>query len=111
MTCNGLQIRVLDDSAYKWLREMLDCFNDGDMHKYDALCTQYASVLNQLPSMVQNERKLREKITILALTELIFKSAPLCCFPASSNQVPGSLEGHSLAHHASAQMETIAFLD
>jgi hypothetical protein len=68
-----LQIKVLDDSAYKWLHEMLNCFNDGDMHKYDRLCTQYASVLNKLPSMVKNERKLREKITILALTELIFK--------------------------------------
>lgn len=66
-------IKVLDDSAYKWLHEMLNCFNDGDMHKYDRLCTQYASVLNKLPSMVKNERKLREKITILALTELIFK--------------------------------------
>ena len=81
-----MQIRVLDDSAYKWLREMLDCFNDGDMHKYDALCTQYASVLNQLPSMVQNERKLREKITILALTELIFKSATSAALPPPQNK-------------------------
>ena len=52
---------------------MLNCFNDGDMHKYDQLCSEYASVLNALPSMVANERMLRQKITILALTELIFK--------------------------------------
>ena len=43
------------------------------MHEYDQLCSQYASVLNALPSMVANERMLRQKITILALTELIFK--------------------------------------
>ena len=68
-----VQIEVLQDSAYSWLLQMLNCFNDGDMHKYDQLCSEYASVLNALPSMVANERMLRQKITILALTELIFK--------------------------------------
>lgn len=68
-----LQIKVLDGTPYEWLHEMLECFNNGDMHKYDQLCSQYAEILNSLPAMVENERRLREKITILALTELIFK--------------------------------------
>ena len=69
----SLQIKVLDGTPYEWLHEMLECFNNGDMHKYDQLCNQYADVLNSLPAMVENERNLREKITILSLTELIFK--------------------------------------
>jgi 26S proteasome regulatory subunit N9 len=68
-----LQITVLDDSPYGWLHEMLECFNHGDMHRYDELCTKYASVLNAQPALVENERKLREKITILCLMETIFK--------------------------------------
>ena len=58
---------------------MLACFNRGDMHQYEQLCSQYADVLNDLPAMVENERNLREKITILCLTELIFKYVPACC--------------------------------
>lgn len=54
---------------------MLESFNNGDMHQYDKLCEAYASVLNSLPSMVANERMLRQKITILALTELVFRQA------------------------------------
>lgn len=71
--CLVLQIHVLDDSPYRWLHEMLDCFNHGDMHRYDELCSNYAAVLNAQPAMVENERKLREKITILCLMESIFK--------------------------------------
>lgn len=75
--CKGagmcLQITVLDESPYGWLHEMLECFNHGDMHRYDELCTKYASVLNAQPALVENERKLREKITILCLMETIFK--------------------------------------
>lgn len=68
-----LQIKVLDGTPYEWLAKLLECFNNGDMHSYDRLCAEYAEILNSLPAMVDNERKLREKITILALTELIFK--------------------------------------
>ena len=71
----SLQIKVLDGTPYEWLHEMLECFNNGDMHRYDQLCNQYADVLNSLPAMVESERNLREKITILSLTELIFKYA------------------------------------
>jgi hypothetical protein len=53
---------VLDDSPYKWLHEMLEVFNHGDLHAYDALCTKYASVLNAQPALVEHERRLREKV-------------------------------------------------
>jgi 26S proteasome regulatory subunit N9 len=41
---------------------MLDVFNTGDLHGYDALCAKYASVLNAQPALVEHERRLREKV-------------------------------------------------
>jgi hypothetical protein len=54
--------QVLDSSPYKWLHEMLECFNHGDLHQYDALCSKHAAVLNAQPALVENERRLREKV-------------------------------------------------
>jgi len=65
-------IVVLEGTPYAWLRAFLDCFNAGDLHKYDELCTTHSSVLNAQPALVENERFLREKITIMSLLELIF---------------------------------------
>lgn len=41
---------------------MLECFNHGDLHVYDALCNKHAAVLNAQPALVENERRLREKV-------------------------------------------------
>lgn len=46
-------------------------FNAGDLAGYDALCVKHAAVLNAQPGLVAAERALREKITILALTEVV----------------------------------------
>ena len=71
-----LQVTVLDGSPFAWLHEMLKVFNAGDLHAYDALCDAHAAALNSQPELVAHERQLREKITILCLTELIFTCAP-----------------------------------
>uniref|UniRef100_A0A061RB77 26S proteasome regulatory subunit N9 n=1 Tax=Tetraselmis sp. GSL018 TaxID=582737 RepID=A0A061RB77_9CHLO len=65
-------VKSLDGTPFQWLQEFLECFNGGDLHKYDELCSTYASVLNAQPALVENERFLREKITIMSLLELIF---------------------------------------
>jgi len=59
-------------SSYGWLHALLVAFNKGDLDQYDALCTTHAVALNAQPALVQNERRLREKITILCLMEIIF---------------------------------------
>ena len=64
---------MLDTSDFRWLYEVLLAFEHGDLHKYDELCTTYAAQLNAQPALVQNERQLREKITILCLMELVFR--------------------------------------
>ena len=66
---------MLDGTPFAWLHEMLEVFNAGDLHAYDALCEKYADELNGQPALVEHERALREKITILCLTELIFGCA------------------------------------
>lgn len=42
------------------------------VHRYDALCQKHASVLNAQPALVEAHVKLREKITLLSLLQLIF---------------------------------------
>jgi hypothetical protein len=58
----AVSVQVLDSSPYKWLHELLECFNHGDLHQYDALCAKHAAVLNAQPALVENERRLREKV-------------------------------------------------
>lgn len=48
----------------------------GDIHRYDQLCTKHASLLNAQPALVAHERRLREKITILCLMELVGSLPP-----------------------------------
>ena len=65
-------LAALHGSAYEWLAELLGAFNAGDLAAYDALCVKHAAVLNAQPALVAAERSLREKITIIALTEIVF---------------------------------------
>jgi hypothetical protein len=48
----------------------------GDIHRYDELCARHAARLNSQPALVEHERRLREKITILCLMELISSLPP-----------------------------------
>jgi len=66
-------LKSLEGTGFAWLHEFLQAFNNGDLHQYDQLCVQHAAALNAQPAMVEHERKLREKITILCLMELIFR--------------------------------------
>ena len=65
-------LSALSGSGYEWLAELLGAFNAGDLAAYDALCVKHAAVLNAQPALVAAERSLREKITIVALTEIVF---------------------------------------
>jgi len=60
-------------SEFGWLLDMVQVFNDGDLNAYDLLCERYAEQLNGQPALVAHERKLREKITILAFLRIVFE--------------------------------------
>lgn len=64
-------VAVLDSSPFAWLHELLGAFNAGDFGKYDALCATHSAQLNAQPALVANERKLREKVTLMCLLELV----------------------------------------
>lgn len=64
-------IQLNQSTSYQWLYHMLECFHQGDMSQYDHLCTLHAKVLNAQPALVANERKLREKITVMCLMSYV----------------------------------------
>ena len=65
-------VESISDGPFVWLMDVVKAFNEGDLHKYDELCVKHATSLNAQPALVANERKLREKITILSLLQIIF---------------------------------------
>ncbi|KAG0567757.1 hypothetical protein KC19_7G158100 [Ceratodon purpureus] len=65
-------VRSLLGTSVEWLYFILQAFNAGDLTKYQELCGQYQSALTAQPALVENEKKLWEKINILCLMELIF---------------------------------------
>ncbi|EFJ46340.1 26S proteasome regulatory complex [Volvox carteri f. nagariensis] len=75
-------INSLDCTPSQWLHELLVCFNNGDMHLYDQLCERFAAQLNSQPALVAHERRLREKITLMCLLDLISST------PAEHRRIP-----------------------
>ena len=77
-----LQMGALREGPYAWLSDLLVCFNAGDIHEYHALCARHAALLNAQPALVEHERRLREKVTVMALLELVHE------LPAERRRVP-----------------------
>ncbi|CAM6085195.1 unnamed protein product [Calypogeia fissa] len=69
----------------EWLYFILEAFNAGDLTKYQELCRVYNAALTAQPALVENEKKLWEKINILALMELIFSR------PSEERTIPLSI--------------------
>eukprot|EP00898_Chlorokybus_atmophyticus_P000432 jgi/Chlat1/138/Chrsp1S00227 len=65
-------VKSLEGSSSEWLLHVLRAYNAGQLAEYDKLCHTYANQLNAQPALVQNQQRLREKITILSLLELVF---------------------------------------
>jgi 26S proteasome regulatory subunit N9 len=68
-----MQIQSLLGTQAEWIFHMLQAFNSGNMALYQELCKTHNSALGAQPALVQNERKLLEKINILCLMEIIFR--------------------------------------
>ncbi|KAL9665951.1 hypothetical protein QQ045_000272 [Rhodiola kirilowii] len=65
-------IQSLLGTKVEWLYYILQAFNSGDLVRYQELCSVHGAALNAQPALVQNEKKLLEKINILCLMEIIF---------------------------------------
>lgn len=75
--CNflSLQIKSLLGTKVEWLYYILQAFNSGDLVRYQELCQVHNAALRAQPALVENEKKLLEKINILCLMEIIFRHA------------------------------------
>lgn len=58
------------DSRKRWVVDLLEAFNSGDLAKYEALQPQWSSQ----PDLVIHALDLRKKITLMCLMEMTFKS-------------------------------------
>ncbi|KAH7514851.1 26S proteasome non-ATPase regulatory subunit 13 homolog A [Ziziphus jujuba] len=65
-------IKSLLGTKVEWLYYILQAFNSGDLVRYQELCRVHNSALRAQPALVENEKKLLEKINILCLMEIIF---------------------------------------
>jgi len=65
-------IKSLLGTKVEWLYHILEAFNSGDLVRYQELCHVHSTSLNAQPALVENEKKLLEKINILCLMEIIF---------------------------------------
>ncbi|OEL16228.1 26S proteasome non-ATPase regulatory subunit 13-like protein B [Dichanthelium oligosanthes] len=66
------QINSLIGTKVEWVYHMLQAFNTGNLALYQELCRVHNAALSAQPALLQNERKLLEKINILCLMEIIF---------------------------------------
>lgn len=57
----------------EWLYYILQSFNSGNLVRYEELCRVHNAALSAQPALVENEKKLLEKINILCLMEIIFR--------------------------------------
>ena len=67
------QIKSLLGTKVEWLYYILEAFNSGDLVRYQELCQVHSAALCAQPALVENEKKLLEKINILCLMEIIFR--------------------------------------
>ena len=74
-----VQLKSLLGTKVEWLYYILEAFNSGDLVRYQEMCRVHNAALSAQPALVENEKKLLEKINILCLMEIIFRfvSIPL----------------------------------
>jgi len=65
-------LNSLDGTKDAWLKNFLFAFNSGNIVKYEEYLNSYKAFLEAQPALLANIHLLREKISILALMELVF---------------------------------------
>ncbi|XP_051119118.1 26S proteasome non-ATPase regulatory subunit 13 homolog B [Andrographis paniculata] len=93
-------IKSLSGTPVEWLYYILEAFNSGDLVRYQELCRVHRDALNSQPALVQNEKKLLEKINILCLMEIIFSR------PSEDRTIPLSI----IAERTKLTVEDVEYL-
>ncbi|KAJ4950149.1 hypothetical protein NE237_026981 [Protea cynaroides] len=93
-------IKCLLGTKVEWLYYILQAFNSGDLVRYQELCHVHKAALSAQPALVENERKLLEKINILCLMEIIFSR------PSEDRTIPLSV----IAERTKLSIEDVEYL-
>lgn len=93
-------VKSLLGTSVEWLYYILQAFNAGDLARYQELCHVHRDALNAQPALVENEKKLLEKINILCLMEIIFSR------PSEDRTVPLSI----IADRTKLSIEDVEYL-
>ncbi|XP_010275886.1 PREDICTED: 26S proteasome non-ATPase regulatory subunit 13 homolog B-like [Nelumbo nucifera] len=93
-------IKCLLGTKVEWLYYILQAFNSGDLVRYQELCHVHRAALIAQPALVENEKKLLEKINILCLMEIIFSR------PSEDRTIPLSV----IAERTKLSIEDVEYL-
>ncbi|KAH9315693.1 hypothetical protein KI387_024320 [Taxus chinensis] len=93
-------VKSLLGTSVEWLYYILQAFNAGDLARYQDLCHIHKAALNAQPALVDNEKKLLEKINILCLMEIIFSR------PSEDRTIPLSV----IAERTKLLVEDVEYL-
>lgn len=66
-------LQSLNDTEFAWMPAMLKALNVGNISAYDELCASEAAKINSFPIVIASQTLLRQKLSIAALIELIFR--------------------------------------
>ncbi|XP_058103971.1 26S proteasome non-ATPase regulatory subunit 13 homolog B [Magnolia sinica] len=93
-------MKSLVGTKVEWLYYILQAFNTGDLVRYQELCQVHTAALSAQPALVENEKKLLEKINILCLMEIIFSR------PSEDRTIPLSV----IAERTKLSIEDVEYL-
>ncbi|RZS10380.1 hypothetical protein BHM03_00041603, partial [Ensete ventricosum] len=93
-------INILIGTKVEWLYHIIQAFNSGNLIHYQELCQIHNAELSAQPALLQNERKLLEKINILCLMEIIFSR------PSEDRTIPLSI----IAEQTKLSIEDVEYL-
>mmetsp|Transcript_12906 Transcript_12906/g.33052 ORF Transcript_12906/g.33052 Transcript_12906/m.33052 type:complete len:394 (-) Transcript_12906:219-1400(-) len=66
-------VATLEATQFAWLADLLRAFNAGDISQYEALVMSHRAKLEEQPALLANTTFLKEKITLMSLTEMLFQ--------------------------------------
>lgn len=66
-------VATLEATEFGWLADLLRAFNAGDIAQYESLVQVHGAKLQEQPALLANTTFLKEKITLMCLTETLFQ--------------------------------------
>jgi len=66
-------VATLESTDFAWLADLLRAFNAGDIAQYESLVQSHGPKLEAQPALLANTTFLKEKITLMCLTETLFQ--------------------------------------